>query len=74
MFLHFTSRTYFVVKIFLNSVNVITGDIPQAKIENGSIDRQKQDYVVVPNQRWIDGVAIGGGKARQFVAGSNKGG
>ncbi|KAF3915745.1 hypothetical protein ABW20_dc0100463 [Dactylellina cionopaga] len=27
-----------------------------------------QDYVVVPGQRWLDGIAVAGGKVRQFVA------
>ncbi|THC94159.1 hypothetical protein EYZ11_006367 [Aspergillus tanneri] len=30
--------------------------------------RDKQDYVVVPEQQWLDGIAVGPGIVRQFVS------
>ncbi|KLU90642.1 hypothetical protein MAPG_10494 [Magnaporthiopsis poae ATCC 64411] len=33
-----------------------------------NVSKQKQDYVVVPPQRWLDGIATKPGVVRQFVA------
>jgi len=62
----------FVVRPFLGGVNGITGE---ATIGNmGSLLRRMnqltrvQDYIVLPEQRWLDGIATSPGVVRQFVA------
>lgn len=57
------STDQFAVKIFVGSVNAVSG-----KPASQSTTCSTQDYVVTPNQRWIDGVATESGLVRQFVA------
>ena len=45
----------------MGNVNAISG-LPKHEIA------EKQDYVVVPNQPWLDGIAVEPGVVRQFVA------
>lgn len=55
------------VKVGLGTVNALTGK----RMEKGlSCDRlgESQDYLVLPEQPWIDGVNSGDGYVRQFVA------
>lgn len=51
------------VKIAIGKVNVITG-----KPWKQSLGRTEQDYVVIPEQPWLDGINAGDGFIRQFVA------
>lgn len=51
------------VKIAAGKVNVLTGE-PW----HPALVADPQDYVVVPEQRWLDGYAVGQGLIRQFVA------
>lgn len=51
------------VKIAIGKVNAITG-----KPWKQSLSKKEQDYVVVPDQPWLDGVNAGDGFIRQFVA------
>jgi hypothetical protein len=74
MFIHFRSRpgkTY-AIRPFLGGVNAISGqsiiddlisDMPEEEV-----DSSRQDYVVVPKQKRLDGVAIRPGVVKQFVA------
>jgi hypothetical protein len=72
MWLRFTSNNTFAIRIYVGGVNGITGEpmIPNMatclKRQNG-IER-KQDYIVVPSQPWLDGIATSPGMVKQFVA------
>jgi hypothetical protein len=53
----------FAVKIATGKINAVSGE----GWRNG-LHRDPQDYVVVPNQPWLDGFAVAKGTIRQFVA------
>ena len=65
LWLNFTdTRGYpFAVKVAAGKVNAVTGD-PWAD----SVNRDPQDYLVVPEQPWLDGYCVEKGLIRQFVA------
>lgn len=75
MWINFKANSPFAIKIYVGGVNAISGDPaleteatmkrPQQLMkENKNI----QDYVVAPTQLWLDGIAVGDGTVRQFVA------
>jgi hypothetical protein len=51
------------VKIGLGKINALTG-----KTWDESLHANPQDYLVCPNQPWLDGINSGEGVIRQFVA------
>jgi hypothetical protein len=51
------------VKIGIGGINAISGQT----FENG-LNEHPQDYVVIPDQPWLDGINTGPGTIRQFVA------
>jgi len=51
-------------KIAIGKVNAITGKPWNQKIVKG----EQQDYVVIPDQPWLDGINAGDGIIKQFVA------
>lgn len=51
------------VKISIGGINAISGQ-PNDRI----LRNNPQDYLVVPNQPWLDGIKSGQGSIRQFVA------
>lgn len=53
----------FAVKIAAGKINAVTGEGWSNKLSSSP-----QDYVVVPEQPWLDGFCIGKGLIRQFVA------
>ena len=58
----------YAVRIFIGRVNAISG---QSMVENPAMKShtdQNQDYVVIPGQRWLDGICVAPGVVRQFVA------
>jgi hypothetical protein len=65
LWLNFESpRRYpFAVKVAAGKINAVTGD----PWEEG-LGREPQDYMVVPEQPWIDGYCVEEGVIRQFVA------
>lgn len=65
LWLHFDSRSGypFVLKVATGKVNAVTGDAWA-----DAVCRDPQDYVVVPEQPWLDGHAVEKGVIRQFVA------
>ena len=75
MWTRFRSCDQFAIKIYVGGINAISGE---PMIENAAtqLRRQKrkangqsiQDYVIMPDQRWIDGIASAEGIVRQFVA------
>lgn len=53
----------FAVKIATGKINAVTGD----EWSNGLV-KDPQDYLVVPDQPWLDGFCVQRGLIRQFVA------
>lgn len=51
------------VKVGLGTVNAVTGDAWDERLHDAP-----QDYVVCPDQPWLDGINAGEGRVRQFVA------
>jgi hypothetical protein len=76
MWMKFEANGPFMVKAYVGGVNAVSGeriqseDATRAKVEQGLRDAptRAQDYVVVPQQQWLDGVAVEPGVVRQFVA------
>lgn len=75
MWIHFKATAPFLIKIYCGGVNAVSGEHAtegaeteerRSKLleESGLI----QDYIVVPGQRWLDGVAVEPSVVRQFVA------
>jgi hypothetical protein len=70
------------IKVYAGGVNVVSGEPAietmasrlrrQTRVGATSANSQAatplQDYMVVPGQRWLDGIANGDGTVRQFVA------
>lgn len=52
-----------IAKVCVGKINAISG-----KPYTESLSHQNQDYVVIPNQTWLDGIFSGPGVVRQFVA------
>ena len=59
----FKSDYPFAVKIAAGKINAVTG-----KSWNEGLGRHPQDYVVTPEQPWLDGYCVKKGVVRQFVA------
>jgi len=51
------------VKTGVGNINVISGEVWDEKLHNNP-----QDYIVCPDQPWLDGINVGEGFIRQFVA------
>lgn len=52
-----------IAKVCVGRINAITG-----KKYSEQLSASQQDYVVIPNQKWLDGIATGNGTVSQFVA------
>jgi hypothetical protein len=52
-----------IAKVCVGKINAISGDSYSENLSN-----HKQDYVVIPDQRWLDGINSGNDLVRQFVA------
>ena len=52
-----------VLKVAVGRINAVTGKPFDARIRS-----QSQDYVVIPDQQWLDGINKGNGIVSQFVA------
>lgn len=65
MWLNFTARSGypFAVKVATGKINAVTGE----GWDDG-LHRSPQDYMVLPDQPWLDGYAVEKGVIRQFVA------
>jgi hypothetical protein len=75
MWVKFTSQRPYAIQVFVGRVNAVSGCAIETKNEriqrliNHSQHREAmQDYLVVPDQMWIDGIAVAPGQVRQFVA------
>jgi len=72
MWIKFNSYSKFALRIYVGGVNAITGE-PMVPDMSTLLRRQngiekKQDYVVLPSQPWLDGIATSPGIVKQFVA------
>jgi ubiquitin len=75
MWIRFHASERFAIKIYVGGVNAVSGE-PSTDTEQTRARRYKllsehksiQDYVVTPNQLWLDGIASQDGTVRQFVA------
>lgn len=73
--INFKARSPFAIKIFVGGINAVSGE-PAIETSTTRLHRQKlsaqkttlQDYIVVPDQMWLDGIASGKGVVRQFIA------
>jgi len=63
LWLHFYTRYPFLIRIGTGKINVVTG-----KPWTDCVSRDPQDYVVTPEQPWLDGYCVEKGEIRQFVA------
>lgn len=63
LWVRFSSEYPLAVKVGAGKINAVSGE-PWAP----EFQRDPQNYVVVPNQRWLDGFAVGDGLIRQFIA------
>ena len=52
-----------IAKVCVGKINAISGNA-----YSETLSRQNQDYIVIPNQKWLDGVCSGEGLVKQFVA------
>jgi hypothetical protein len=52
-----------IAKVCVGRVNAVSG-----KSYSGKLSSSPQDYVVIPDQKWLDGINYGAGIVRQFVA------
>jgi hypothetical protein len=73
MWIKFSAKEPFALKIYVGGVNAISGvpikEKPEAMLKRLQLsDKVKQDYVVLPDQPWLDGIASDDGRIRQFVA------
>ncbi|KAF8851634.1 hypothetical protein BDZ45DRAFT_717327 [Acephala macrosclerotiorum] len=75
MWIRFSSKESFAVKLYVGGVNAISGE-PAVETAATNLRRQNliaqsksvQDYLVTPLQDWLDGIATVDGTVRQFVA------
>jgi hypothetical protein len=73
MWIKFSATEEFAIKIFVGGVNAISG-VPIGETTEEMERRIKttgkiiQDYAVVPDQPWLDGIAAEDGSVKQFVA------
>ena len=63
LWIRFSSRYPFAVKIGSGKINAVSGESWTPDLQ-----REPQNYVVLPRQPWLDGFAVGEGVIRQFVA------
>jgi hypothetical protein len=76
MWISFSSKWPFAVKIASGKVNAVSGKPWCNHLENNNlandlgcnVENESQDYIVVPSQPWLDGFNVSKGVIRQFVA------
>lgn len=56
------------LRAYLGLINAVTGHMMDDHTCNIQGDQRAQDYVVVPGQKWLDGICVQEGVVRQFVA------
>jgi hypothetical protein len=59
-------------RIYVGCINAVTGDSMDQNSSTQETSEQRQDYVVVPGQAWLDGICTEEGIVRQFVSMARK--
>lgn len=72
MWISFSLRTdypeaRYAVRVFVGRVNAVSGQLMDEEPTQDGGER-KQDYIVIPGQKWLDGICVAPGVVRQFVA------
>ncbi|CAM9853115.1 unnamed protein product, partial [Heterosigma akashiwo] len=57
-------NTPYALKVGVGKINAVSGE----EWRSGVLSEEKQDYLVCPQQPWLDGICAGEGLIRQFVA------
>ncbi|KAG5664964.1 hypothetical protein KAF25_008698 [Fusarium avenaceum] len=75
LWISFKSELCYAIKIYVGGIIVLSGELASPTtatalrrrnlLKNG---KTLQDYIVVPEQPWLDGMAVEPGQVRQFVA------
>ena len=75
MWINFHAEAPFAIKLFVGGINAVSGEplteTPATLLRRLTLlskEKSVQDYIVPPEQLWLDGIASGDGKVRQFVA------
>lgn len=75
MWINFNSHKPYAIKIFVGAVNIVSSEpaveTAATRLRQRTLLSQNksiQDYLVVPDQPWIDGIATTAGKVQQPVA------
>jgi len=58
----------FAIKIATGKVNAVNGEPWKNELIDNSENGGMQDYIVIPEQPWLDGYCVSKGQIRQFVA------
>ncbi len=58
----------FAIKIATGKINAVSGEAWSNELQSGRTSAGRQDYVVIPEQPWLDGYCVAEGLIRQFVA------
>lgn len=68
MWLNFKPKQHkWAVRVFIGHINTISGRAIEETTDKNAEEKQ-QDYIVIPGQRWLDGICVAPGVVRQFVA------
>ena len=71
MWIDFNANAPFAIKVYVGPINAVSGKSITTETnpsEGKGHDKPCQDYVVVPQQAWLDGIVTGNGTVKQFVA------
>ena len=75
MWINFSSESRFAIRIYLGGINAVSGESENENVATNlrrlklvSQNKSIQDYIVTPDQLWLDGIASDSGRVRQFVA------
>lgn len=68
MWLNFEPKQHkWAVRVFMGHVNTISGRTLE-ETANKEVEDQQQDYIVLPGQKWLDGICVAPGVVCQFIA------
>lgn len=75
MWINFQASAPFLIKIYAGGINVVSGESFQENLAttlrrqtSANNNKLVQDYIVLPKQKWLDGIATSPGVVSQFVA------
>ena len=63
LWIRFSAHYPFAVKIAAGKINAVSGEAWTTELQS-----EPQNYLVVPEQPWLDGFSVGAGLIRRFVA------